>query len=84
MRPLPADLATLTVAADTTNPPCRDEPETFFPEFGDNVAAQRARRLCSACPIAVECATYALRAKERHGIWGGLTPNQRTLLRRGR
>ena len=40
-------------------------------------AMRAARALCSGCPVANECLSYALVNDERHGVWGGTTPRQR-------
>ncbi len=42
----------------------------------------QARALCAACPVRGECLSYALRAGESHGIWGGMNELQRARLRR--
>lgn len=43
-----------------------------------------AYRICSEeCPVRVECLEYSLRERLEFGIWGGLSPTERTrLLRR--
>jgi len=33
---------------------------------------------CEACPVADDCLDFATRNGERHGVWGGLTPEQRS------
>jgi WhiB family redox-sensing transcriptional regulator len=33
---------------------------------------------CEACPVADLCLDYATRNNETHGVWGGLTPEQRS------
>ena len=43
----------------------------------------QARAICARCPVRAQCLEYALSAGEDHGIWGGLTPQQRRELRRG-
>jgi len=53
----------------------------FFPERGQPTDAVRA--VCRLCPVAVECRTYAVVHNERFGFWGGTSPEQRSLLRRG-
>ncbi|MFC9362797.1 WhiB family transcriptional regulator [Rhodococcus sp. NPDC057014] len=40
--------------------------------------------MCDAGPMARHCADYALVAKERHGIWGGMTAQERRKERRAR
>lgn len=44
-------------------------------------ATARARSYCAACPVAVECLTWALSEDERYGIWGGTTGRQRSVMR---
>ncbi|MFE7416323.1 WhiB family transcriptional regulator [Rhodococcus sp. NPDC057529] len=56
--------------------------ELFFPQDGEaqHVRVRReqsAKQLCDACPVARHCADYALVTKERHGIWGGMTAQER-------
>lgn len=39
--------------------------------------------ICKACPCIQECAEWGI-ARERWGIWGGLVPRERELIRRRR
>ena len=65
------------------------DPELFFPqeiEIGNRVVSKytnlsRARKICSDCPLAMECLEYALRNHEI-GIWGGTTEAQRDTIKR--
>lgn len=59
-------------------------PDQFYPDTGDHLTTEKARRICSRCPVAVECLSYALTHDEQTGIWGGLGPGQRTTLQRKR
>lgn len=45
--------------------------------------AQQARAAdqCLDCPALDACLAYARAADERTGVWGGLTPSERTLRR---
>jgi hypothetical protein len=56
------------------------DPEDWFPEPGDDPRRTAdAQRVCrTECPVQTECLLYALARNERHGIWGGMTPRQRT------
>lgn len=60
---------------------CRDtDPELFFPlsESGkslDQVA--EAKAICAGCPVRQPCLAFALRTGQAHGIWGGLTEEER-------
>lgn len=64
---------------------CRDFPDIFYPEGPDHVRKydeRTAKSICAACPVRELCLDYALVAKEEWGIFGGLTPQERRLLRR--
>ena len=39
-----------------------------------------AKRICSQCGVRAECLDYAVRIREPHGIWGGLTEHERRSL----
>lgn len=67
-------------------PGCQtSDPEMFFPEPGYAYTTNRelkwALEMCKACPVIRECGEYAVAANEVHGIWGGMTPNERRRLR---
>ena len=49
----------------------------FFPDnmSGRHVAA--GKRFCQACPVARDCAEYAIGAGVKDGLFGGLTPAER-------
>ena len=38
---------------------------------------QLAKRVCASCPVRLECADYAIRAREPYGVWGGLSEDDR-------
>lgn len=54
------------------------DPELFFPERGDSASVRKAREVCDRCPVQLECRRYATRARERWGIWGGTSFNERS------
>lgn len=64
-------------------PACREpdvDPELFFPiaeKYSDE-----GRQVCRRCSLEVECGEWAIRAGERYGMWGGLTPEERAVRRR--
>jgi len=37
----------------------------------------RAKAICSTCPVKKPCLDYAIRIREPHGIWGGLNEVER-------
>lgn len=62
---------------------CLDEDQDrFFPDDADVGAIGAAKAICSACPVADECLTYAIETNQSIGIWGGLTGRERRKIRR--
>lgn len=76
---------------------CEGQPDLFFPEDitayeGDLIGARdyqtkrlairTAKALCAACPLQKLCLDTALANEEHWGIWGGLTGDERAILRR--
>ncbi len=67
---------------------CRDaDPSLFFGpenEAGHERALREteAKRVCEECPVLLRCRKHALAHFEQHGIWGGLTEDERTRHRR--
>jgi WhiB family redox-sensing transcriptional regulator len=43
---------------------------------------QSAKRVCASCPVRLECADYAIRAREPFGVWGGLSEDDREAIYR--
>lgn len=65
--------------------------ELFFaPEDAPNINYAEARAICTGCPVRRDCLEYALDREGtiahqmRAGMWGGLSPEQRTALARVR
>lgn len=58
---------------------CRNtHPDLFFPEKGDNGSRTLfARRLCTDCPVKQDCLDYAITEAIFHGIWGGMSVDER-------
>jgi Transcription factor WhiB. len=54
------------------------DPDLWFPDKGGFPA--EAKRICGRCPVRDECLAQALRDGEKHGIWGGLTYEERRAL----
>jgi WhiB family redox-sensing transcriptional regulator len=55
-----------------------EDPELFYPETPAQV--RKAKAVCRRCIVREECLVVALIAKDQHGIWGGLTPQERRAL----
>jgi len=57
----------------------------FYPEIGTKGAAEQVRSvktLCALCSVSAECLQEAIANDEQFGIWGGLTPKERSKVRR--
>lgn len=60
------------------------DPDLFFPISGSGpglAQVARAKAVCASCPVRPDCLRYALAAGPLHGVWGGLTEEERRLLR---
>lgn len=63
---------------------CNDyHPNLFYPDRpGKKSSYDQARRICDSCPVKDLCLEYALDIEDgsyanRHGMFGGLTPQER-------
>ena len=56
--------------------------DLFFPERG--ASTRKAKTICSACQVRVECLEFALLESEKFGIWGGLSERERRRIRKQR
>lgn len=67
---------------------CRPhDPELFFPlgPAGQSLEdAERAKAICASCPVRRDCLDFALDTSQEYGIWGGLTEDERRVLRHRR
>jgi WhiB family redox-sensing transcriptional regulator len=64
-----------------------EDPDLFFPvgSFGANTRqVLRAKSVCRDCPVSTECLDWALTHDAIHGVWGGLTEDEREAMRRRR
>lgn len=76
---------------------CEGQPDLFFPEDITNyegnlvgsrdfetkrLAIRTAKALCASCPLQKLCLDTALANEEHWGIWGGMTADERSILRR--
>jgi hypothetical protein len=65
---------------------CRTaDPDWFFHPDGERAAARkrrltRARQVCVRCPVARECAAFAVASREGFGIWGGMSEDERVCI----
>ncbi len=67
---------------------CREtDPELFFPVGTTGnalVQIDNAKEVCGECPSAQGCLDFALDTNQDSGIWGGLTEEERRVIRRKR
>lgn len=53
-------------------------PPSHFERKDDKEAREaRAKAICATCSVRQPCLDYALRIREPHGIWGGLSEAER-------
>ena len=57
-------------------------PELFYPSHDD--PAEGAKEICYVCPVREPCLEHAITAREKQGVWGGLTEKERRRLIRQR
>ncbi|MFC9795438.1 WhiB family transcriptional regulator [Streptomyces sp. NPDC127584] len=48
--------------------------------FVEGAAQNRAKALCTGCPVKAECLAHALDRRIEHGVWGGMTERERRAL----
>jgi WhiB family redox-sensing transcriptional regulator len=67
---------------------CRDtDPDLFFPVGTTGMALlaiDQAKDVCGACEVRIECLDFALATNQDSGIWGGLSEEERRVIRRER
>ncbi len=62
---------------------CRHvDPLIFFHPQNERGSARvrrdrTAKQVCAACSVRLDCADYAVRAREPYGVWGGLSEEER-------
>jgi WhiB family transcriptional regulator, redox-sensing transcriptional regulator len=63
---------------------CRSvDPELFFPVSEIGPARRQvasAKAVCETCAARQRCLDYALDTRQVHGVWGGLTVEERRVL----
>lgn len=53
-------------------------PPTSFERRDEKTSREaRAKEICRTCPVKSPCLEYALKIRENHGIWGGLSEAER-------
>lgn len=64
-----------------------EDPEMFFPVASETTARGRAevelaKEVCRRCGVRPECLAYAIINEYDHGVFGGLSENERKRLKR--
>lgn len=62
------------------------DPDLFFPvsDSGKSLdQVSEAKAVCAGCPARLACLAFALSTRQTHGIWGGLTEQERYRLMGG-
>ena len=62
---------------------CRWYPTDWWFPVSEQASAV-ALDICETCPVLLECMDYGLAHPSLHGVWGGLSENQRHRIRRGK
>lgn len=79
------ELVTLSLPKWMNDALCREVGiELFFGEGSGSHSYRDARRICQRCEVIDECLQWglqvdvqSLKSGDRHGMFGGLTPNER-------
>ncbi|MDY5584860.1 MAG: WhiB family transcriptional regulator [Arcanobacterium sp.] len=61
------------------------DPELFFPIGSSSSAlaqAEAAKRICQSCSVREVCLKWALDTNQDAGVWGGMSEDERRLIRR--
>ena len=62
---------------------CRGmNPNLFFPTRRGQIMPASMKAMCAACPVRIECLTYAIEINDRDGWFAGTTPADRRGIRK--
>lgn len=62
---------------------CRGlDPDIFYPATDEEAAV--AKMVCTECAVQETCLEFALRGREKEGVWGGATERERRRILRQR
>jgi WhiB family redox-sensing transcriptional regulator len=59
------------------------DPDIFFPVGRNDPAQLEAIAICGRCRVRERCLDWAIQHEVTHGVWGGLSEEQRELIARG-
>ncbi len=61
------------------------DPDLFFPVSSSGKALEQvseAKAICARCRVRGKCLAFALVTHQRHGVWGGMSEEERYQLER--
>lgn len=62
-----------------------EDPELFFPIGNTGPAIlqiEEAKKVCQRCDVREQCLQWALESSKDHGVWGGMSEDERRALKR--
>jgi len=62
-----------------------ENPELFFPVGNTGPALlqiEEAKKVCARCRVKDKCLHWALEAGQDHGVWGGMSEDERRAMKR--
>lgn len=62
-----------------------EDPELFFPVGNTGSALlqmEEAKKVCHRCEVREQCLNWALENGQDHGVWGGMTEDERAAFKR--
>jgi WhiB family redox-sensing transcriptional regulator len=62
-----------------------EETDLFFPVGTSPAAiaqAHEAKKVCAGCPVRLDCLKWAIDTAQEWGVWGGLTEDERRVMKR--
>jgi hypothetical protein len=66
---------------DFTGAACAGLPtDEFYGDNGTPMPVKTIKKICAECPVLNECFEWGLH-HERHGMWGGASPDERRKIR---
>jgi WhiB family transcriptional regulator, redox-sensing transcriptional regulator len=80
-RPLSAETVTMPDRDWQQLAACRHaDPELFFPLSASGPSLDQitqAKAICAGCPVRRQCLAFALDTRQKHGVWGGMSEEER-------
>ena len=82
-RPLNGETVTIPGRDGRLLAACRHaDPELFFPVSASGPSLDQvtqAKAICAGCPVRQQCLAFAMDTRQDHGVWGGMSEEERRL-----